>query len=1305
MKILYFALFIAAAGMVFWGLNGVIRKLAYHKEQRYLHCRLILAVPLVLLAAANVYTVSGPLKLLDRIINAPVLAYFFNLILPNRSYELVYMLLVLLGLNLAVTVLVITVISVVKLIFIRYQSFLDLRDAPWTDRLLHLPWLLTGWFYEDRNGSVRLNGRGFAMGIWVKGFKRSFLILWILETVVMGVSILWGSESWNGLMLTVSKSWYLLPMAGFLILEQVQFFLEGVFEEEAGTFGSATITEEQQDSMIPLWSAYRQIFSRTNALLYSEIGGSHVPSQDGLGSNDLGNQQIEDCSQPEVLHVLSNQLSQCGVCQSEQYQNALVELLNGSSVNICDQCEGEFLIFLCAYLNYYMSQGRTALLLCKDHRRAEDLCRAVNREMHRLNNLYSIWDIRTLEGAEINSRMSMLVCSIDEFLTHHIADKRRDFVGDLFCVILADSMELFSGDSICLERIFGVLRGIDSIRQYVAFSNVNNDTLRTAMEQSIKQEVLPFTNDCVHHPYAGVMIWRGESSCMLQRQIGIGNAMSPYMGTALPLALVAIKFDFPRVYLIADSAHGHNAFRDVLAMSSKEIANYMAKNVNLKSVLRNQLDEALKKQDLSVTIVHDTDYNFLNALMLWKKYGGVNGSLLHIISPPYALREYFAANFNKDRLYLRNNEFDAQIPNHLETWFSHMAVLLVSLCKNGMTEAELMEKAKEYNWDYDNVEVLLLDCLRAVLTREEIHSVYECFHFEEEKRFLEDRGEFETQTRITLIDSTIQRRLHERVDYAQLVSKDDQRQPLPILQGNICNYCLRDQIIAVGGYLYQIRSINGGTIYGEQILPVNIPEYHQISEFVFADYHRTDCCVDTGIVDMNLCTANVTRRIYGYWSCSGGNDFARTDVQLSSQAMPVETVMDGVKILELNIRRSELGDNAAEAVRLLAYLMKDFAKTLFPVTHQNLFVITGEEDDALIPRVMEQGSRACLNDMVRSLIPRVTNPPAGRNSDCITIYAVEASCIEYGMVQMLSSRWRQVLLMVREYLAWYLESGAEDGDTPAIRGSYLHFGSDVVPSVFAPEALLALCRKIALEDAPVADPVEIALDVDVPLCTFCGRPSMFSTKLGDGRLMCAHCRDHQLTQRDEIKTLFMETVRYLKEGYSISLPTNLHIRFQSADAIARATGGCEGGRILGFYNAGNHQLWLEASGPRITMQSTLIHELTHAWQHHDPDFSQKMPLVLRKFPKKDRNRIRLLLVEGHAVYMEIETMRKMHEEAYADRIHAASMARNDEYGIGYRMLRGYIAEQGSLGSYMTPFRAMIQLLQDIIDGKVNIHAE
>lgn len=1332
MTILYFALFLIAVGLVLWLLNKLVVKLAYDRSARYLHCRIIPVVFLTVVLVANVYTSSELLTFLDKIVNSPLLARIFDLILPNRAYELVYMLLIIIGLNIAIIPLVALVICATQLILSRWERFVDIRDYDGFDKVLHLPWLLAAFFYTEEDGEVHLNHRGFTLGLWAKWMKYAFTVLLAGELILLGASILWGTKEWNSTVLTLSKSWYMIPMAGFLIMEQIQFFLEGDDDHGTGTFGSAEITETLRGDISALQDAYGTIFSGSDALLYSEMTGSHL-NREGLGSNDLGNRQIQDCRQPEVLTVIANQLQQCGVHQNEQYQNALVELLNGHNINLCNHCEGEFFIFLAAYLNFHISQGKTALILCKDPHRAKELRNAMDHQMHRINSLYSVWDVRTLEEAEVNCRLSILVCSFDEFLDRRICEKRRDFIGDLFCTVIMDGFDLFSRNSIRVERLFGALRGIDGMDQYVVFTDVDNDALRTAMEQVIKAEILPFNHD-VMGPNTGIMIWREESYYKLQRQLGIGGALSPYMGAALPLALVAAKYDLPQMYLLTDSSRGDHSYRDAMTMSSKEVNHFLGKTINLKSVIRQELPDSANPDDLAMIVAYDTDYNFYNALWRWMKYGGTDGSLIHILSPSYLLREYFVANFREKAMLLKNNEFDAFISYHLGMRISHMAVLLVSLCENAMTEEELMAKSKEFGWEFENVEQLLTECLRVVLTREEIHSIFECFHFEEAKTFRDDLGIFENHTYVTLTDDTIRRRLQERIGHVSLVSKSDVRLSLPILRGNVHNYYQRDQIVPIDGHLYQITAINNGNIYAEQILPQDVPEYHQISQFTFRDYKQVDECVDSGFINFNICTASVTRENFGYWSCNRGNRFAANcDVQLhnmrSADGHGQLTTTDCANILELNLRRSALGGRDVETARLLAYMLKELFKTLFPATHQNLYTVVSEGiDEGLLDRVLSDGEdRPSLEDLVCSLIPRLTAAPTGDpdllptvGTDFITVYVVELSCIEYGMVQMLYQKRQTLLLMIREYLDWYIASNAdaipaapaadkEEGDlampveeSTRVRGRYLHFGSDSVPAIFAPEELLRLCRRYLPEVERAPEAAEGPRDAATRTCTFCGRPTLFPTELSDGRCMCSHCKDHQLTQKDEIKSMFLETVLYLTEGYDITLPRKIHVRFQSADAIARATGGVDGGRILGFYNSGNHQLWLEARGPRIAMQSTLIHELTHAWQHHDRAFVQAFQRMLRKFPRNKRALVRLLLLEGHSVYMEIDAMRRMHEDEFADRMHAMSMAREDEYGHGYRLVSGYIGDLMAAGSHMTPYKAMTQLVLDIAEGRVTL---
>ena len=58
-----------------------------------------------------------------------------------------------------------------------------------------------------------------------------------------------------------------------------------------------------------------------------------------------------------------------------------------------------------------------------------------------------------------------------------------------------------------------------------------------------------------------------------------------------------------------------------------------------------------------------------------------------------------------------------------------------------------------------------------------------------------------------------------------------------------------------------------------------------------------------------------------------------------------------------------------------------------------------------------------------------------------------------------------------------------------------------------------------------------------------------------------------------------------------------------------------------------------------------------------------------------------------------------HELVYADRMRQSTEKRADEYGLGYVFVREYLDEYRNEGSYVTPFVAMQQLVENIAAGE------
>ena len=1327
-KILYFLLFLLLWYLVFSGLNKlIVKKLSYSIEKRYLHFRMIIVGVLFALITANSAVSSYAILFVDKIINSQFIAPFLNKVLPNRAYELVYIVLCNLGLNFIYAVAFVIILWLTRLFFKRKQKYIEYQHCIGSERVIHFPWRIVNKFYNEETGKLALTSKGFFMGIWVKGMKCVFALIWIAEFAVLYYSILWGKEEWNDKILSISKSVYLLPMLAFFIVEQVQLFLEGPETNDVGTFGTVNIKENMIGDMDTLMYRYREIFSESGVLLYSERGPRNGIDHQGLDSNDLGNQQINDCLEPGILAVIANQLRESGVQQNANYQNAIVSLLNGDSISIRDNSDGEFVIYLCAYLSHFLSQGYSAIIACSNKEEVASLKRVYEATKNSLEGIDSVWTIYEINELSPLNHVGILICTYEELITIDFAKQHEYLSADMICAVIPNSASLMTHDTIRVEKVFSRLKAFPNLGQFVFMAEEDNESLRAKIKQYLPEgEVLSSYSNDLRVPRTNIMIWKEESTYKPQQILGVGNSGSPYLGTAFPLALVAAKFDLPEINIVPFHNRGDEYFFGSARQSNeRDIQLYLEKKLELNSIIRYSSTEAMKPQDLKMLVVYDTDYNFFNALWRWFKYAGLNGTIIHVVSPFYMMREYFTANFQRRALLYSNNEYNALLPNDTVLKRTKLAAVLASLADVGMTEYELLSISNKYEWNYTDVAALLQDAILTVRADKEFHNVYEHFQFDEEKFFDEEQSGFIHRIRIKLTDTNMIAQQKAQISLARMSFKNNEYIDIPILRGNLWNYYLPKQIIGFQNSYYTIASIDteNGIVHTKPANPTSIPDYFSVCDYALSSYRVLDNCVDSPVLDCNICEATVSKIIYGYISTNNGNNFSRANRpnvnRINNSNTAYQTVtMENAPVLEINLLResfsaSESGNNvtADRAAVLLCVILNGMFKTLFPETHQNIIAIPDVPiDDDLIDHVMHHAFDFSEEDMIRATVPRINSKVTNRDDRFVRIFIIEFSCIEYGMVKAFYDNLNDILNKAYEYLDWYLasyriETTTESSEqTGIIQGKYLHFGMDTIPSVFAPDALLLVLRDILGRTEPETvikpDPAEsiLATDDSKAICSFCNREIIFAWQLSDGRCMCAHCHDHQKTQKDEIKRLFLETKQMLESHYHIEFRKDINVRFQSADAIRKAAGGLDNGRIVGFYSHDKRQLWIEARGPSVAMESTIIHELTHAWQH------DVLPLkeLENVFPKDVRDKRVQLLLEGHAVYVELEAMTEKGEAEYAKRLRNGYLNGNDVYSLGYKIVSEYFVGMEIQGSNATSFVRMQKMVDDIINKEASI---
>lgn len=1288
-RILLFFAFLLLMLLAIRALYWAVQKQAFPIGKRHLHLRFILGVVLLELLVFNYYLTAPLLELLDRIITHPTVQQVLSVLLPSRSYELSYLLLTVLGLNLLLLLGTLVLCWTIRRLFgTKNLYFLPDEDYYGRKKLFFPVHKLVCRFFEpvDAERSA-LTPAGHCMGKWAGGMKWGFGLLGMLQLLLLALSILWGSDEWNATVKTVSKACYWLPLGGFLLADQIQaFFLDKpAFDTACVELDKKTVQlrgnlDQQEEN-------YRRTFAGA-LLCCREL---QVSEQDkGDLTTDPGNQLISDCDNPRILSVLCDQLKHCGQTdQPEHYQRALASLLDGKHINVCDQPEGEFFIYLTAYLNFLLSQGQTAVILCRNSRDAQRTKQTCQNAMHRLNSISTVWQVCNAREAVQDTPMNLLICSYDELLTLRLLEIRREFAGALNCVVIAHPEQLLAQDSIRIRRLFNELRLYSGDLQYVLLSETDNSHLRSVMEATIGSgTLLPFNHTFCREDTC-MMVWKEESCHKLQRQLRIGTATSPYLGTALPLALAAARWDIPKTFIIPADDRPEDAYWNHLYSDTMNVAEYLSNGADISNVIRLDRAEALEPYPMKQLICYDTRYDLISTARAWTKYAGSRDAIVHMICPHYLLREYFAHRFDQDTLTLQDKPVEALLPQGCVLDRSNMALLLVDLWDRGMTEEALLQKSRQYGWSFQSAEEVLQACLTTLLPEEPGINLFEHFSFRQCQRQLEQDGSLVTETFVTMVNAQAYDRVMALTRRARVQVGPDCSFELPIPAEDLTNYYLRDQQLALHGQSYKVDLIRDGVLFATQHNDNwNAYDYFPVSRFGFEDYQLLDHCLDSAFLDLNIATAKTTRQILGYWKSNCGYRIGSDGIfTFESLADSPVNECKQVAILELNLKQSQMGSTPEHVTLALAFILKDLFKTFFPDTHQNLFaVICGQEG----------GTPRSTEEILSSMVPRVSNAP--NKSGVQTVYVVEYSTPEYGMIKLLYRNWHRIIQTVQDYLSWYLSPGTAGANT--LLGTELHFGGQTLPANLPLPDLLRLLKAITGQDSAEADSSDAPADTDPVLshtCAFCGRRALIMPQVEDGRLMCNNCFDHQVTDRNEIRTMLARILRTMEKEYGILLRKDLKIRFLSADELRPQTEGLTDNRLLGVCQPEAGLLLLESGGPRVPMKGTLIHELVRCWQWDNLPLSR----LSKALDAKDGDRQLNLLLEGHAFFVEVMTMNLMHEKAYARHLDRLLLQRTDGYGKSYRLLKDFY-EQRIQDRTVNGLTVMKQLSEDVMEKRVMI---
>lgn len=1128
---------------------------------------------------------------------------------------------------------------------------------------------IAGLFYEIIDNRAVLPPKKINVGQWIRIMRIAFGVIFLVESLFIGVNLQFGFTFFMpNTLASFVKSLYMIPVLSYIILEQIELFFSADIKKGERLIDTEEINSHIQGDFSKLVSLYEEIFGGKSLIKHYTGNGRNTVKRELISG--VQEEQKARVQNPALLEALCRNVRNISELSSHRI-NELIDLINGRSIAVYASIWSEFDVYYLAYIQHWLNLGKTTLVICKTEQEVNLIKKRYSFVFKKMNVISTVWRIRDISTA-VDGKTDVLVCTEKQLMDDDIYIQFPEFYSSLKNVVVLDSYGLLCRDESYFDRVFCAFSEKDV--QFIFYVPENNTDIRNELQARINDNTIglcecPYINDNTN-----ILLWRSES--IYKPQVRISERLYHDFGTAYTIAIIAAGQDVPSVSILASDSVPIETYNSLVTKEySRVLMEDYLKNgsINLSSVIQNNSYQ-LSSSRLPFNIVYDDRNNLLNVVKVWLAYSGAETSMLNIISAPYMLRDYFACNI--DTLCVESTGLQLIIPGKSLHLRAPVLAILLRMRK-GVCFEELFEFVKDYGIDCLEIEQIINSLLTIVFGDNNQYSVYNCFSFKECKNPDFENDNFIYRNSVKMIDDDLYFRISAMTeDYVRLDGAISS--VLPINVNDVYNYFLPNQNASFGGIRYSVKGISDGVVYLIAEETIDMEERYtslfNITEFEKLQDYRGHA-VSTEKISTEFFEAKVTRKITSYYSYPGALLFNGKSTTLVELPQPVAETKK-VPCLHITLK-CPLHNCSEKVANTVCYLFNGAMETFLPENYKDILVFSKINKENICVGVNFETASDLLPDPIPSdyltgfedferinpdilrIIPEVAGDDLLDNTDeNIHLYVVHFSESDTGIITAIARELERILLTLFKYLNWV---EAQD-ETMA---SYIRFGYKKTPGIFDTVATL-MCLSRVLPKTPEQTEQESIQNViehyDGDRCSFCGKSTMVvKYPMDENRIMCVDCHNHITTSREEVRVLLKNAIKLLENHYDITIPAKISVKFRSASAIRKALNNDGSRRILGFFDPKKNEIQVERGGPEPCTVSTLIHELTHAWQ----------------FANLDVKNIELKYIEGHTAYVEVECLRLMKQNAFADFYEDALLLDQTVYGEGYRFWKNYLCHENN----------------------------
>lgn len=775
------------------------------------------------------------------------------------------------------------------------------------------------------------------------------------------------------------------PVLVAILLLEAGWYLDGVpLSERAGRFSGPATEPARRGDFTALWEEYQRTWPRHVLAASSSVrlAPAGAPPPIVYRRPDEGDEQ------QQAVTAAWHALVAAGHPLSDVHYRALERLWRGDDVLVGDADYALAAPVLFAFLHKVLVDGHTVLVLVPSARRADPAaCAAVEgwlREgLRGTDESGGLWaTCRFDEFQRMGTRPDLLVAAAEELLGRGVADEA--WFGRLKTVLVLEGDRAVFEAPMRTDAVMRVLRRRHTGLQQVILAG-DRRTLESAMRDNLAGSLSEFRPPRPAPAGAFAIVWstealpaaKGEEAppARFQDRVLIGAAGD--IGPEAVLALPAWRDQVSPIRLVDQEglpwAESVEELENRRGGVRDPIPSHALSGSAHEVVRVPPMPRLLPRERRAFVLARDRDRNLAAALRAWVPTAE-ESAFVHVVSPPYLLRDYLAANLG----YFAQAPLLPLSPRLAESRLVVAYSLLERLTTAPLTEGEVLSELRAVEPSARFVEDALRKLFREVLEVDpfELNLVA----IRREQRFDEGRGRFEERVTYQLspevksLDSLQWLRRYRILDLGE-------HELGWVAQDHLSQLYLLGQVHAFQGKPFKVERVDpaSGIVWvdhesGEEDLayrPVRIVALEKVREPENPS-HRRRLAEGGWELEITLCRGDFRVRTPGYFAfrgdlrlSPGGAVYTSLDAGQATE----RDYRDG-RILRIRVTPPEAVDAAARdrVADTLCVLLQEAFPTLYPETHPFLL--------ACAP-----GSAARWSDApIRALMPLLGPEPGDAGS-------------------------------------------------------------------------------------------------------------------------------------------------------------------------------------------------------------------------------------------------------------------------------------------------------------------------------------